>query len=328
MEEFNIERTFKTGTPPVLTQPTSFTLVLTRKDTGETIATTASNPMPGIFVFSFTPTAYGLKYSAAFTTVYQGVPTSWTEEITSGVNSILPLDYVLSFLEIHKPKQREIDWINRFQPMIQRTIANHIGYDPIMQDHTDIVPNTLGQRPQDALIRDIDTVGNRLVTDYGWNGGASEGGDELSMPNIPIRCVHHLYENRMAFGGQAPGDFDASTELFQGQDFFIDWTKPGVSMSGILKRIYMRWPTRVRTVKVEYCTGYSQEELLSGIASGIGLAMGVSLQYFMDKSGRDYLPVTSESLGGFSHSFAAATAAELPREAKKLLRPYFSYARF
>jgi hypothetical protein len=278
----------------------------------------------GMYVFAPHCLIPGAVYICTRTVYYLGQKHELEERKRAGYRSIVPLDTILLDLELYKPKEKELLWLKKMQPAIERLIMKHIGFDPIISERTEYMPVSYGYRRQDPFVRDFDVRGNRVMTEF---GGPAEGAEQIAMPRVPIRAIHRLWENPMAFGGQAPGDFGDAYELFQGQDFWIDWTEWAHGKSGILYRIYMHWPVRPRTVKVCYTAGYTPEEIREGIAADLTLAVTKSVQYYWWCRGPSYPVETSESLGGYSRSFGGVTAGKLPREALKILSSWLSYER-
>ena len=78
--EFQIKKTVTVGDPPVLTNVTSFVLVLTRNDTQAVVPTTMTNPSTGLYEWTYQPCG-ATSYNAAFTMTLNGSETVWTDTI-------------------------------------------------------------------------------------------------------------------------------------------------------------------------------------------------------------------------------------------------------
>jgi hypothetical protein len=111
--------------------------------------------------------------------------------------------------------------------------------------------------------------------------------DTLLLPETPVESITSLYYDPSAVGGQNTADFDSTTLLVLGDDYFLERDRPGdtYSESGKIRRIGGVWAGRTErglgllgtyrakapgTVKVVYTAGYGNairppEDLLEGI---------------------------------------------------------------
>jgi hypothetical protein len=213
-------------------------------------------------------------------------------------------------------------------PQIERSVKRFLGYS-IEQPSTDYVhylPRAGRGADEDPTIMYIDVHGDRVQT--ATVGGVSEYG-QLQLPEIPVRSVTEIREDASAYGGQGPNDFPASSVLTAGTDYFIDYTESGLCMSGIVKRINAYWPTRARTVMATYMAGYTQDELTTGIACDIKLAVLTMIQRLFGRRGATTKgDIKSERLGDYSVEYLVEQARIIPFYVKRSLQPFVSYARF
>lgn len=242
--------------------------------------------------------------------------------------SIITRAEYLTYLDIADEVDTAADGkLNLLHPMAEAAVKHFVGFNIEQKSHTHILPVTRHTSLRDPMIQYWDTHSGRIVA--ATVGGVIEY-SFLQLPELPVRSVEEVREDANAWGGAGDNDFDNATLLVYGQDYFLDVDSVGlsgsVSFSGLLKRIVMYWPSRERTVQVKYTTGFSTAELDS-CNSDIKLACLLTLQHMFMRSGKTMETVSSERLGDYSVTYAGKSA-ELPREAKKMLRPYVSYGRF
>lgn len=150
----------------------------------------------------------------------------------------------------------------------------------------------------------------------------------------PVTAVASVYLDNVAYYGQATGAFASATLLTEGTDYA--WVKDGyissasVSFCGAIERIAGVWPrpawyrpgylisdpqTAQGNIKVTYTAGWAT------VPGDIAQAAAWLVSYWRQSQKRGGT-VTSENLGGYSYSLAAAGEAGWPAEVRKLLSPY------
>ncbi len=142
--------------------------------------------------------------------------------------------------------------LQTLQPYVERAIESYLGFEVETKVREELLPGN-SQGDVDSQLTVWDVVGNRAV--------AFRTGDRvLAVTYTPLRTVNALYEDRMAFAGQAPDAFAPTTLLTQGVDYYLDVDETGICRSGELIRVGS-WPGIPRTVKVNYVSGYTPDEL-------------------------------------------------------------------
>lgn len=312
----------------VLTDVTSMTLLVTRADTSAVVVSgvAMTHVSDGTYSYTLEEDTEGLTYFVTPTVVYEGQTYVLPGRLYSSVGLFdLASDAdVALHLDVDLTDAAFVQWLSSVRPKIEQVIFRHIGYDPRYAERTRIIPEVTRFRQPDPLVRDFDVRAGRLVNTLEPH---AEDADKLICPDLPIRSVAKVWENPAAYGGQATDDFTDDMLLTQGVDFYVDWAQEGLGKSGALKRMYMNWPSRPRTVKVQYTTGYTQQEVATGIASDLGLAFMTAAQYWFWQRGRNYLPISSERIGHYSVSYSSTKLGRLPREAQRILQPFVHYGR-
>ena len=215
--------------------------------------------------------------------------------------------------------------LNLLSPMVEQSVKRFVGYSVEQATHTHYLPRDRRGGNIDPAVRYYDVRGGRAV-------GATVGGVAeaamLLVPEIPLRSITNLYEDTGAYAGQGSGDFAASTELTSGTGFYVQYEPAGLCKSGIIHRTGGYWPSRNGTVKVVYVAGYTQAELSTGIAADIKLACLLAIQHAFGQRGENAGTVKAERLGDYAVTYAVERAGQMPRQARKLLGPFLSYAKF
>ncbi len=78
----------------VLTDLTTFTLGVTRNDTGAVVVasgTALTHDSTGVYSYEITEPAAGLEYTITFTSAYGGTTESWTEVISGDADESIPM---------------------------------------------------------------------------------------------------------------------------------------------------------------------------------------------------------------------------------------------
>ena len=146
-------------------------------------------------------------------------------------------------------------------PLADDAIRSHLGYSVTQQTYTQLYPD-----------RDLHASGNEEYVDI-TNGrvtfrqrGASR---ILQLDELPVRSIVQLHEDSSAYAGQGSDDFAAATLMTEGTDYYRDIDQSGLCRTGHIIRIGATWPTRGRTVQVQYVAGYTAAELDGTATEGI-----------------------------------------------------------
>jgi hypothetical protein len=215
--------------------------------------------------------------------------------------------------------------INLLSPMVEQSVKRFVGYSIEQATHTHFLPRDRRGGNVDPAVRYYDVQGGKAVG--ATIGGVAEAA-MLLVPEIPLRSITNLYEDTSAYAGQGSSDFTASTELTSGSDFYVQYEPAGLSMGGIIHRTGGYWPAKNGTVKVVYVGGYTQAELSTGIAADIKLACLLSIQHAFGQRGESAGTIKAERLGDYAVTYAVERAAQMPRQARKLLGPFVSFGKF
>jgi len=246
---------------------------------------------------------------------------------------IASMSEVLTILGVSAdPDNATLANINLAHRGIERLVKNHLGYEPEQKSHTEYLPSGLNQSSfSDATLR-YEKIGNQAV---GWSSDSQES-LRLQLRHLPVRSITELRQDSSAFGGSSPDSFGDGTILVAGRDFFPDIDEEGICRNGMLVRINGAWSSSPRSIKVTYVAGYSPEELAGGDsaeidASDLKLAVLEAVREWQIASGSGGQQVSSESVGDYSVSYVAPTAAAaaigLSENVKSKLSPYVSLAR-
>jgi len=225
----------------------------------------------------------------------------------------------------------ESAFLTMIQPMVERAIKSYCGCNLEPQvSYTHYLPEQR-RRGANVDIRTWDVRGNNAVA---MSAGGVIESQYLYLPERPVRTITSVNVDEGASGGQGADDF-AGDNLTAGDDYWLDVLADGISRSGKLVRQTSYWPATPRSVKVVYTAGYSQAELTydatnrtAGIAADIKMAALIAIQNAFSQRGTDGGEVKSEKLGDYAVTYAIEQASELPKRAKKYLRPYVRYSRF
>lgn len=218
------------------------------------------------------------------------------------------------------------------QPAVEQLIKEFLGYSVEQADYTLFLPLTDSQIEVGALSEVA--MG---IPDYEVSGGVAYpqgvSGPKESMdlwsPEVPIRSVASLYQDSGAYAGSGASDFASGTELTEGTNFWVDWDKSGINRSGRIVRIGAAWPRRKGTVKVTLSAGYTANELATGIASGIKLAVLNAVRDEFGAAEEGGGDVQSMKLGDYAVTMQERHGTEgLSKKVKRQLRSYVRYSRF
>jgi len=209
---------------------------------------------------------------------------------------------------------------------------------PIEQAVKDFTGTSIEQATYTHYLPMVDT-GGMFATEFGtwWErrgdkaveiSAASTGaGNRLILPEVPVTAVSAVYEDSDAYGGQQSGDFPASSELTAGDDYWLWQWESGMCRSGIVVRRGGPWPSRPGTVKVQYTAGWTADQLATGVASPVKLAVLIAVKRAFAAWGEG-ANVKSEKIGDYAVTYAVEDAASrLPKQSRKLLVPYLHYGR-
>ena len=144
-------------------------------------------------------------------------------------------------------------------PLAEGALEQYLGFVVEQATYTHYLPET--DEGFDAAEGGLDVVNGRVVIE------ADNGLAMLVLPQRPVRSVTSVIEDQGSRGGQGSGDF-GNASMTQGTDYYLDNTTSGVSWTGALMRVAGAWPTRRRTVKVVYVSGFTANELTAGTILG------------------------------------------------------------
>lgn len=223
-------------------------------------------------------------------------------------------------------------------PSMVDAVAQYLLYDPASQTYTEFLP----ARDMDQLETPLDPRYARTPTGQVTIENSGAGSNLIVLSNSPVRSITSLYENPSAWdsgNADGPGDWPASTLLVQGQDYTVDWSSPGFSKTGVIRRASGYWQMSRRGIKVTYVAGYTDDEFgAGGVAAPIRDALMLAVQrrfislksYQRGSDGRIGGVVASESLDGWSISYESSSlqkmglgmAIDLPDESRVKLQPF------
>lgn len=242
--------------------------------------------------------------------------------------------------------------IEMLLPMTDATIRSYIGWNVIQQSYTNLLPDfdmydSVYNTPWD-MGEPYDAFNGRIA--FGMIGLPQI----IQVPEIPLRSVQSFKVDFAAAGGQATGDFSASTVLNLGSDYYLDFDAPGnsatipyqngISWAGQIRRFMGGlWPYRMRTALITYTAGLTPDELDSVTPIGsrrvsnikfaaiiTAMAAYREMKAWSDRSGgQEPGPIVAERLADYQaqyHETAVLQVAglmnDLPAKAKRLLDPF------
>jgi hypothetical protein len=148
------------------------------------------------------------------------------------------------------------------QKMAQSAVRTFLGYGVTQRQYVgQLLPD---QNLYYSQADYIDVINNRVAL-YGWSDSSV-----AQPPEVPIRSVDALYADFSALAGQGVADFGAPTLMAQGTDYYVDFdivtdptpnAKKGISWSGHIIRWMVTWPSRRRSIKINYTAGMTAAEL-------------------------------------------------------------------
>jgi hypothetical protein len=217
--------------------------------------------------------------------------------------------------------------VQLIQPTVEQAIKSLVGYSIEQASHELFLPEITDELAVDPLMSGYDTQGDKAVARM---TGTTHELKMLESPEIPIRSITSIYEDRGAKAGQGASDFAETTLLTAGTDYMFHAVKSGICTSGTIERLGGSiWPRRMGTVKATLIAGYTTAELATGVASPLKMATLVAFQKLFemaDEGGGG--EISSIRLGDYAAQFAGGNGKGLPTEAKKLCKPFIRYSRF
>ena len=224
------------------------------------------------------------------------------------------------------------------QPLAESALRSYLQTIIGRAQTTEYLP--IGQ-PQNfdnrTALADLHKSGNSFVF-----SNFTPGRNSLQLKNTPVLITDlQIYEDVGAYANQSATPFEADSLLTLGTDYYLDCDEPGVSRTGIVRRVG-EWPLEPRCVKAVYWGGFSDAQLASANGDIKLAAMYVIAKTFKTASqqiavtgGLQGSPIlTSETIGKWSGSTSAAmieafsvNTSEIPPNAKELLQPYRNYGR-
>lgn len=198
-----------------------------------------------------------------------------------------------------------------------RAVKNFCGTSVETASHTHYLPLRFRRNPAASARTWFEKQADKAVE---MTSVPSMAGDRLVLPEVPVTAISHVYEDHDAYGDQIATDFPASSELTEGEDFWLWQFESGMCRSGLLMRRGTVWPSRPGTVKVEYTAGWTADQLAAGPASPIKLAVLIAIQSYFASWGEGGTALKAERLGDYAVTYATdAQPGQLPKRSKKLL---------
>lgn len=235
--------------------------------------------------------------------------------------------------------------LTMLMPMVENIVIDFLRYDPVKRANIEYYPlNAQRVSAWSGPLMVDSRNGKAFLTPTTYSYG-----DMLFLRNTPV-WNDDTFEIREQFGGksgQEAGSFGTSTILVKGVDYWIDVSGSGqISTSGIVYRNGTLWSQEPGSIKVTYNGGYTSSQLngstptdpvrVAAIQLGCVIAMMFNYrQMVLNQKVSDLIgfaagPITSESIGPYSYSAAAAGGvydfqAALPSASMKVLQPHRSY---
>ncbi len=201
-------------------------------------------------------------------------------------------------------------------------VRKYLKYDPVKLERTEYYPNQQTNAMAGSSVWEVDADSAVLRQ-------TSQGASQLQLRHLPIRSITSLYIDYDGRAGAKTGAFAASTLKVEGTDYWpnydmVDSLLAKVCNDGILMNTGS-WPNSPGTIKVVYTAGYTAAEL-RGQDSVIDASpiFKAVLDEAIRAVRRDFAAnrkhtrigfaagtITSESLGDYSYSIDAASAAQL-----------------
>jgi hypothetical protein len=220
-------------------------------------------------------------------------------------------------------------------PLLQSKIEKAIGFALIQATYTEYYPDRQTNSVRDTL-SSWDFRGGRMVAQE--RGGLYD--KFLVLRRLPVRSITSIYDSPGAWD-TAGGSFPAST-LLPTNYYYLDISTSGLCETGRVIRNQGAWSKELRTIKITYVAGYSQDEINSDYGD-LKLALLLAIQSFYlgtvlrsTAGGQGGGLITSTSITDFSVSFAnpASLASffgsdyTLPIESQRMLSRYVNLAAY
>jgi hypothetical protein len=137
----------------------------------------------------------------------------------------------------------------------------------------------------------------------------------LPLRNVPVRSITNIYENSAAWNTYPP-DFSAPYLLTAGAEYQPDERYAGFSRTGLVIRRFGIWCSVDRAIRVQYSAGFTEQELATQYTEFKEAINIAAVAWFTGWKNTRPNPitgagggaVTSESLSGWSQSYAASVA--------------------
>jgi DNA-binding transcriptional ArsR family regulator len=148
---------------------------------------------------------------------------------------------------------------------IEAEVRRFVGHN-IVQPATPYVEYLPARPGNIQSVEMYEVVGNQLISHV-----STQYGDVLQLPQMWLRSITSIYEDRGAYGGQKAGDFAAGTLLTQGTHYWVNYDKDAsdpelngtqsLAVAGQVIRVGASWSRVPRTIKVTYVAGLTASEL-------------------------------------------------------------------
>lgn len=156
--------------------------------------------------------------------------------------------------------------VEMLMPLVDGTIKTFLGWNVIQTTYTHLLPDQdLFAVSYNDLGIPADVVGNRIS--YVFPGTSVQ----IQLPEIPVRQIIALNADYSSLGGQNAADFPANTLQVQGTDFYVDYDGATptdqvpytneICWTGHIRRWIGVWPSRQRSIRVQYVAGLTPDEL-------------------------------------------------------------------
>jgi hypothetical protein len=234
------------------------------------------------------------------------------------LSDIVTVKQVYDWLEIDCPSENETEAVLFLKRRAERMVRRYLGCAVTQGTYTHYLPT--GNAFHDRRARSLPYY--RSDNYYG---------QELKLPEYPLRSVTSIYEDRYAYAGDASGAWASTTELTAGTDYYAEWDQDGLSKRGYLLRLKTGWSSVPKSIKITYTAGWSSSELSGDVtdvaldASDIQLA---TLKYiakaYLTRGGEGGGVIQSEQLADFKVTYSSNEKRDeyLTDELREMLNQY------
>lgn len=205
--------------------------------------------------------------------------------------------------------EADLALLDMLHPLVEQSIFDYLGMDCEYAQQTEFLP-AVGQSPADVSLDDYDLINGKVVAESRYSNS-----DRLQLKHTPVWSTGlQVWEDTIAYAGQASGAFASASLLTKGTDYYLDLEEDrGYSESGTLIRCSGTWHSEPRSTKVTYYGGWTSAQF-DGDAKSLKFATieAVAANFWTAKSlakSGGVGAVTSETIGKYSATYDAAAAA-------------------